>query len=37
MCLKKEEGDAEDEAPQSEKRRVMLRAKHLSLYRGGRC
>ena len=26
-------GDAEDEAPQSKKKRVMLRVKHLSLKR----
>ena len=31
------EGDAEGEAPQSEKKRVMLRVKHLSLKRRGSC
>ena len=31
----KEEGDAEGEAPQSKKKKVMLRAKHLSLKRVG--
>ena len=41
LSLKKEEGDAagegdaEGEAPQSKKKRVMLRVKHLSLKRVG--
>ena len=30
LSLKEEEGDAEGEAPQSKKKRVMLRAKHVS-------
>ena len=34
--VSKEEGDAVGEAPQSKKKRVMLRVKHLSLKRGGR-
>ena len=31
----KEDGDPEGEAPQSKKKRVMLRAKHVSLKRVG--